>query len=75
MSLACKKPSLGFRETFSAMSYWIVDYLLIDCAGVLPKYFSSEWSLAQYHLPEEAKSIVAFGPQKHTLIIVGADGR
>jgi WD40 repeat protein len=42
--------------------------------GVLPKYFSSEWSLAQYHLPEEAKSIVAFGPQKHTLIIVGADG-
>eukprot|EP00850_Spirogloea_muscicola_P005106 SM000023S07562 [mRNA] locus=s23:174039:176385:+ [translate_table: standard] len=42
--------------------------------GVLPKYFSSEWSFAQYRLSEETKSIVAFGPQKHTLIIVGIDG-
>ncbi|CAM6082963.1 unnamed protein product [Calypogeia fissa] len=42
--------------------------------GVLPKYFSSEWSFAQYRLPEETKSIVAFGPQKNTVIIVGSDG-
>lgn len=42
--------------------------------GVLPKYFSSEWSFSQYRLPEETKSIVAFGPQKNTVIIVGSDG-
>ncbi|KAL3690597.1 hypothetical protein R1sor_016906 [Riccia sorocarpa] len=42
--------------------------------GVLPKYFSSEWSFAQYRLPEETKAIVAFGPAKDTLIIVGTDG-
>lgn len=39
-------------------------------AGVLPKYFSSEWSFAQFHLPEETRTIVAFGPQKNTVIIV-----
>ncbi|KAG0602828.1 hypothetical protein M758_10G044400 [Ceratodon purpureus] len=42
--------------------------------GVLPKYFSSEWSFAQFHVPEETKTIVAFGPQKNTVIIVGANG-
>ncbi|KAL2649193.1 hypothetical protein R1flu_017321 [Riccia fluitans] len=42
--------------------------------GVLPKYFSSEWSFAQYRLPEETKAIVAFGPAKDTVIIVGTDG-
>eukprot|EP00245_Coleochaete_scutata_P009370 TRINITY_DN306_c0_g2_i1.p1 TRINITY_DN306_c0_g2~~TRINITY_DN306_c0_g2_i1.p1 ORF type:complete len:429 (-),score=60.25 TRINITY_DN306_c0_g2_i1:346-1509(-) len=42
--------------------------------GVLPKYFSSEWSFAQFRLPEETKSIVAFGPQKHSVVIVGTDG-
>lgn len=42
--------------------------------GVLPKYFSSEWSFAQFRLPEEIKSIVAFAPEKHVLYIVGSDG-
>jgi len=42
--------------------------------GVLPKYFSSEWSFAQFHVPEETKAIVAFGPQKNTVIIVCANG-
>jgi WD40 repeat protein len=42
--------------------------------GVLPKYFSSEWSLAQFRLPEETRAIVAFGPQKHTINIVCANG-
>ncbi|CAM6106587.1 unnamed protein product [Calypogeia fissa] len=42
--------------------------------GVLPKYFSSKWSFSQYRLPEETKSIVAFGPQKNSVIIVGTDG-
>lgn len=44
-------------------------------AGVLPKYFSSEWSFAQFRVPEETKTIVAFGPQKNTVVIVCANGR
>lgn len=42
--------------------------------GVLPKYFSSEWSFAQFRVPEETKTIVAFGPQKDTIVIVCANG-
>ncbi|KAF7830843.1 Autophagy-related protein 18c [Senna tora] len=43
--------------------------------GVLPKYFSSEWSFAQFHLPENTQFIVAFGTLKNTVMIVGVDGR
>lgn len=42
--------------------------------GVLPKYFSSEWSFAQYRLPEDVRTLVAFGPEKNTVVIVGLDG-
>ncbi|XP_002978578.2 autophagy-related protein 18d [Selaginella moellendorffii] len=42
--------------------------------GVLPKYFSSEWSFAQYRLPEEIHATVAFGAQKNSVLIVGLDG-
>lgn len=42
--------------------------------GVLPRYFSSEWSFAQFRLPVESKSVVAFGPEKHTIMIIGSDG-
>lgn len=42
--------------------------------GVLPKYFSSEWSFAQFHLPEYTQFIAAFGSQS-SLIVVGMDGR
>ncbi|CAN6569118.1 unnamed protein product [Malus baccata var. baccata] len=41
--------------------------------GVLPKYFSSEWSFAQFHLPEDTQFITAFGSQ-NSVIIVGMDG-
>lgn len=41
--------------------------------GVLPKYFSSEWSFAQFHLPEVTRYIAAFGSQ-NTVMIVGMDG-
>ncbi len=54
------------------------DVTLIDrvhVAGVLPKYFSSEWSFAQFRIPEEARAMVAFGPQKHTVLIACANGR
>eukprot|EP00252_Welwitschia_mirabilis_P006409 TRINITY_DN1728_c0_g2_i1.p1 TRINITY_DN1728_c0_g2~~TRINITY_DN1728_c0_g2_i1.p1 ORF type:complete len:395 (+),score=37.20 TRINITY_DN1728_c0_g2_i1:175-1359(+) len=42
--------------------------------GVLPKYFSSQWSFAQFHLPEGMQYLVAFGHQKNTVLIVGLDG-
>ncbi|XVF31360.1 hypothetical protein REPUB_Repub16aG0139100 [Reevesia pubescens] len=42
--------------------------------GVLPKYFSSEWSVAQFRLPEGSRCIVAFGQQKNTVMIIGMDG-
>lgn len=41
--------------------------------GVLPKYFSSEWSFAQFHLPEDTQYIAAFASQ-NTVIIVGMNG-
>lgn len=41
--------------------------------GVLPKYFSSEWSFAQFHLPEVTRYIAAFGAQS-TVITIGMDG-
>ncbi|XP_059666874.1 autophagy-related protein 18c [Cornus florida] len=41
--------------------------------GVLPKYFSSEWSFAQFHVPECTHFIAAFGSM-NTVIIVGMDG-
>ncbi|WOL06829.1 hypothetical protein Cni_G15563 [Canna indica] len=41
--------------------------------GVLPKYFSSEWSFAQFHLPEVTRYVAAFGAQ-NTVMIVGMDG-
>ncbi|KAH7427980.1 hypothetical protein KP509_10G069800 [Ceratopteris richardii] len=41
---------------------------------VLPKYFSSEWSFAQFRLPEDVRTLVAFGAEPHTVIIVGLDG-
>ncbi|KAL6339762.1 hypothetical protein AAG906_034848 [Vitis piasezkii] len=42
--------------------------------GVLPKYFSSEWSVAQFRLHEGSQYIVAFGHQKNTVVILGMDG-
>jgi WD repeat-containing protein 45 len=41
--------------------------------GVLPKYFSSEWSFAQFRIPE-TRTICAFGSEPNTLLVIGADG-
>ncbi|CAK9158090.1 unnamed protein product [Ilex paraguariensis] len=43
--------------------------------GVLPKYFSSEWSVAQFRLHEGCQYTVAFGHEKNTVAILGMDGR
>ncbi|KAK9292299.1 hypothetical protein L1049_020263 [Liquidambar formosana] len=45
-----------------------------EIAGVLPRYFSSEWSVAQFRLHEGSHYIVAFGHQKNTVVILGMDG-
>lgn len=42
--------------------------------GVLPKYFKSEWSVAQFRLHEGFQYVVAFGHQKNTVVILGMDG-
>ncbi|KAL6142604.1 hypothetical protein ACLB2K_060881 [Fragaria x ananassa] len=42
--------------------------------GVLPRYFSSEWSVAKFHLQEGLEYIVAFGHQKNTVVALGMDG-
>ncbi|WVZ96708.1 hypothetical protein U9M48_042310 [Paspalum notatum var. saurae] len=41
---------------------------------ILPDYFSSEWSFAQFRLPETTRYVVAFG-QHNTVMIIGMDGR
>ncbi|KAL0375739.1 UNVERIFIED_CONTAM: Autophagy-related protein 18a [Sesamum calycinum] len=43
--------------------------------GILPKYCSSKWSMAQFRVPEDIKHIVAFGHQKNTVLIIGMNGR
>ncbi|CAO2839743.1 unnamed protein product [Amaranthus hypochondriacus] len=42
--------------------------------GVLPRYFNSEWSVAQFRLLEGIHYTVAFGHQKNTVVILGMDG-
>ncbi|GAA0172501.1 scaffold/adaptor protein [Lithospermum erythrorhizon] len=41
--------------------------------AVLPKYFSSEWSFSQFHLPDCTEYIASFGVQ-NSIIVVGLDG-
>ncbi|KAF8727054.1 hypothetical protein HU200_019552 [Digitaria exilis] len=48
-------------------------FYLWSLCGVLPDYFSSEWSFAQFRLPETTRYIAAFGEQ-NTVMIVGMDG-
>ena len=43
-------------------------------SGVLPSYFSSEWSFARFRVPD-SRNIAAFSPHHpHSIIIVCADG-
>jgi len=44
--------------------------------GVLPSYFSSEWSFAQFHLETDGnRSICCFGQEKeNTIIVVNSEG-
>lgn len=42
---------------------------------MLPKYFSSEWSLAQFRIPEDVRSFAAFGAEISVLNVVCNNGR
>ncbi|XP_072958766.1 autophagy-related protein 18c-like isoform X1 [Typha angustifolia] len=63
-SLDALVPSKPGANTSSSLSFMKV---------MLPKYFSSEWSFAQFHLSEVTRYITAFGAQ-NTLMIIGMDG-
>jgi len=44
--------------------------------GILPKYFSSQWSFAQFKVPTVDRTIAAFGTieNEHSVIVVSASG-
>ena len=43
--------------------------------GLIPvPYFASERSFAQFRLPEDSRSVVAFGTSPSTLLVVSASG-
>ena len=42
--------------------------------GLLPKYFKSEWSFAQFRLKSEGRALCAFSDDGSKLISVTTDG-
>ncbi|XP_047327796.1 autophagy-related protein 18a-like [Impatiens glandulifera] len=70
-NLRTERPQ-GVSDTVQTVSSPISSLSFIK--GVLPKYFSSEWSVAQFRLPEGSQYIVAFGHQRNTVVILGLDG-
>lgn len=46
----------------------------------MPKYISSQWSVAQFHTPghpavhSATRTICAFGSERNTLIVISSDG-
>ncbi|KAG5549170.1 hypothetical protein RHGRI_014518 [Rhododendron griersonianum] len=77
-SLKVDSGSLGIERSRSApessLSNPPAHSSLSFIKGVLPKYFSSEWSVAQFRLQEGSQYIVAFGHEKDTVVILGMDG-
>jgi hypothetical protein len=57
------------REIVVYSNFFFVDQnVTLHLAGVLPKYFNSEWSIAPFHLHEGNQYTVAFGLQKNIVI-------
>ena len=42
---------------------------------LVPDYFNSKWSLAQYRLGDESTSACSFGSKENVLVIVTASGK
>ncbi|KAF9605756.1 hypothetical protein IFM89_018152 [Coptis chinensis] len=74
LSLSFIKGDILYFGTRTATGIAICYACLFICSRVLPKYFSSEWSVAQFRLHEGSQYIVAFGHQKNTIVILGLDG-
>lgn len=79
-SNAIQSPALLYQQSSSSLDALISPSTganpgssLSFMKGVLPKYFSSEWSFAQFHLPEHTQYLVAFGSQNN-VVTVGMDG-
>ena len=43
--------------------------------GLVPTYFSSKWSLAQYRLGDTSRSEIAFGSKENTVAIITCSGK
>eukprot|EP00252_Welwitschia_mirabilis_P006407 TRINITY_DN1728_c0_g1_i1.p1 TRINITY_DN1728_c0_g1~~TRINITY_DN1728_c0_g1_i1.p1 ORF type:complete len:394 (+),score=43.46 TRINITY_DN1728_c0_g1_i1:245-1426(+) len=68
-------PDSTNASALSAVSSpWTNSTSLSFIKGVLPKYFNSQWSSAQFHVPEGMQYLVAFGNENNTVLIVGLDG-
>lgn len=61
---AAASPAAGSTNNRSSLSFM---------SGVLPSYFSSEWSHAQFKV-KPGKSIVAFGLEPYTIMVVTGEG-
>ncbi|KAM7481521.1 hypothetical protein LguiB_006104 [Lonicera macranthoides] len=75
-SLKVDSGSMGIERTHSSEPHLSTPAPVSHLSfikGVLPKYFSSEWSVAQFRLHEGTQYVVAFG-QKNTVVIIGMDG-
>lgn len=46
----------------------LVKFSLSFMKSFLPRYFSSQWSFAQFRVPENTINICAFGTERNTLI-------
>lgn len=66
--------SNGLRSSFSSFTQSNKGSSLAFMRGVLPNYFSSEWSFAQFRLPEETHAIVAFGKDRNTILVLCSSG-
>lgn len=60
------KSSLSFLSTMLPQS-------------LMPKYISSQWSVAQFHTPghpvhSSTRTICAFGSERNSLIVISSDG-
>ena len=71
-------PSLSLSHTHTDHSSCLSSSSLhVTGSGILsslvPKYFKSVWSFAQFRL-SEAQSICAFGAEPYTIVVIGGDG-
>ncbi|XP_024017722.1 autophagy-related protein 18a [Morus notabilis] len=65
-------PENAKSRSVSSFAFAVTSLSIIK--GVLPKHFSSEWSVARFRLREDSRFIVAFGHVRNTIIILGMNG-